>query len=90
MEKKLLKAANKLEKATRKYMEKLVEVDELMRKVSKDSKEKYHLDDYFSNIPPLVKSAVKLDIFANAIKNINKNKNTIKNLDSWDSALGEF
>jgi len=62
-EKKLLKAAKRLEKATAKYMEELAEIDEIFENLPTKVTRKYSLDDkYFRIVPTVASAAVKFEL----------------------------
>jgi hypothetical protein len=62
-EKKLLKAAKKLEKATKKYMEELSEVDKIMQDMPTKLTRKHLLEEkYFNVVPTVARAAVKFEL----------------------------
>ena len=56
-EKKLLKAAKKLEKATKKFMEELTEVDEIFQSMPTKWTRRYNLEEKYFKVVPIVASA---------------------------------
>jgi hypothetical protein len=64
-EKKLFKAAHKLEKITKKYMEQLTEIDEIMQKLPRQVVSCYDLEDrYFKHIPGLISASIRIELLS--------------------------
>jgi len=68
-ERKLLKAALKLEKITKKYMEQLTEIDEIMQKLPRQTVSCYSLEDrYFRHVPVIASAGVKMELLASHLE----------------------
>jgi hypothetical protein len=64
-EAKMLKAAKKLEKITKKFLEGLVEVDETFQNLPTKLTRRYFLDEeYFKNVEKIISNTVGLEILA--------------------------
>lgn len=87
-EKKLLKAAKKLEKATKKYMKSLTEVDKVMQKLPTQVTRCYSMDErYFNHVPTLAGASVKMELLYSIL---NRDiQNTIHENNDWDKIAGE-
>ncbi len=64
-ERKMLKAARKLEKATTQYLAKLVKIDESFQSLPTSLTRSYCLEEnYFKNIEKILRSTVGLEVLA--------------------------
>jgi DNA repair protein RadC len=62
-EKKLLKAAKRLEKITKRYMEELMKIDKTFQKLPTSMTRTYNLEArYFKQVPAIAIAATKLEI----------------------------
>ena len=69
-EKKILKAAKKLEKATKKYIEELDKIDHVFQNLPTKYTRLYQLEDrYFKNISPMLINSVKLELLYSHLSN---------------------
>ena len=68
-EAKLLKATKKLEKATKKYLKKITEVDEVIQGLPVQLTRCYNLEeDYFAYVPRIASLSVKLELLHTKIE----------------------
>ncbi len=75
-ERKLLRAAEKLEKATKKYLKKLSEIDEEIQSLPTQLTRCYNLEkDYFPYIPKIASDSVRLELLYSKLKNQIEEKN---------------
>jgi DNA repair protein RadC len=62
-EKKLIKAAKKLEKVTQKYMEELSKVDKIMQDMPTKLTRRHNLEErYFEVVPTAARAAIKFEL----------------------------
>jgi len=62
-EKRLLKAAKKLEKATKKYMESLAKIDDIFQEIPTKLTRRHLLEEkYFNVVPTVARAAVKFEL----------------------------
>ncbi len=72
-EKKMRKAALKLEKITKKFMKELTKVDETMQKLPRQVVSAYMLEEeYFRHIPNIASLSVKLELLASKVQAYDK------------------
>lgn len=68
-EEKLLKAAKKLEKVTRKYMEELAKVDKIIQKLPVQTTRCYDLEkEYFAHVPKVASACVHLELLRSKLE----------------------
>ena len=86
-EKKMRKAALKLEKITKKFMKELTKVDETMQKLPRQVVSAYMLEEeYFRHIPTVASLSVKLELLAAKVNAYGKdfNEEFIDDLEDLD------
>ena len=83
-EKKLLKAAKKLEKITKRYLEELTEIDKIFQDLPTSITREFLLEErYFKFVPRIASDTVHLELLRSHIESaINFNKEA--EVPSWD------
>lgn len=91
-EAKLLKAARKLEKATKEYMKQLTKVDEVIQKLPVQLTRCYNLEnDYFMHVPKVASISVQLELLYTKLDVQMNDHNDDEELELYDSINdGEF
>jgi len=84
-EKKLLKAAKKLEEATQNYMETLEEIDKVFQKLPTKITRRYLLEDrYFKFIPRIASASIRLELLSSYLEGEMLHSNDdIDDINSW-------
>jgi len=68
-ERRLLKAAKKIEKATKKYLSELTKVDKIMQKTNRQLVSCYDLEDrYFKHMTNIARTSINLELLYSKLK----------------------